>query len=173
MRKLALFVGVALLLAAPAMAQDKRAELFGGYSYARINPGGLAGNEMNLNGWNAAVQGNLTSWFGVVGDFSGHYGSRGGAAVSTHQALFGPRVTLPAGPVRPFAHALFGVARGNAGLFGSTQSESAFGMAVGGGLDVGSGVIAWRLIQADYLMTRFNNARRDNARISTGIVFRF
>ena len=173
MRKLLVVLGL-LLLALPAAAQDShKAELFGGYSYARLNPGGLAGNQMNLNGWNASVQGNVTNWFGLVGDFGGNYGSRGGVNVSTHQALFGPRVTLPAGPIRPFGHALFGVARGNAGLFGSTQSDAAFGMAIGGGLDVGGGHVAWRLVQVDYLMTRFFDVRQDNARVSTGVVFRF
>jgi hypothetical protein len=175
MRKTLLLAWIFLLAAAPAAAQEPppRAELYAGYSYARLNPGGLAGNEMNLNGWNAAIQGNVTNWFGIVGDFSGHYGTRAGVDVNTHQALFGPRLTLR-GPISPFVHALFGVARGNAGLFGSTESVSAFGMALGGGVDIPLGRHAsWRLVQADYLMTRFHNARRDNARISTGLVFRF
>lgn len=173
MRKLLVVVGL-ILLALPAAAQEtRRAELYGGYSYARLNPGGLAGNEFNLHGWHGAIQGNVTNWFGLVGDFSGHYGTRGGANVSSHQALFGPRVTLPAGPVRPFGHALFGVARGNAGLFGSTQSDAAFGMGIGGGVDIGGERMAWRLVQVDYLMTRFFDVRQDNMRLSTGLLFRF
>jgi hypothetical protein len=172
MRKL-LFVLAALALAAvPAQAQ--KAELFGGYSYARLNPGGLAGDGFNLNGWHVGVQGNVTSFFGLVGDFSGHYGTRGGVDTSSHQALFGPRITLR-GPVSIFGHALFGVARGNAGLFGSTSSDTAFGMAVGGGADVNllTSRVAWRVVQADYLMTQWSNRSRNNARISTGVVLRF
>lgn len=175
MRRTILLSAVILLLAASAAAQETpRAELFGGYSYARLNPGGFAGNEMNLNGWHAGVQGNVTSWFGVVGDFSGHYGTRAGNNVNSHQALFGPRLTFR-GPVSPFVHALFGFARGNAGLFGSTSSETALGMAFGGGVDVNlvSEHVAWRVIQADYLLTRFFDNNRNNARLSTGIVFRF
>jgi hypothetical protein len=172
MRKL-LFVLTALALAAlPAQAQ--KAELFGGYSYARINPGGAAGNGFDLNGWHVAVQGKVTSFFGLVGEVSGHYGSRTGVDTNSQQALFGPRVTLR-GPVSVFGHALFGVARGNAGLFGSTSSDTAFGMAVGGGADVNllTSRVAWRLVQADYLMTRWSDRSRNNARISTGLVLRF
>lgn len=171
MRKLLVTLGLMLFLL-PAAAHAQRAEAFGGYSYARLNPGGLAGNEINLNGWHGALQVNPSNWFGLVGDFSGHYGRRG-TGLNNHLALFGPRVMLPAGPLRPFAHSLFGVARGNAGLFGSTESDSAFGMALGGGLDVGGGTVVWRLAQVDYLMTRFSARRQDNVRISTGLVIRF
>ncbi|HEX9761260.1 MAG TPA: hypothetical protein VGA40_10085, partial [Candidatus Acidoferrales bacterium] len=151
MRRLLLVLAGFVLLAMPAAAQN--AELFGGYSYARLNPGGLAGNGFNLNGWHGAVQGNVNSVLGLVGDFSGHYGTRFGETTHTHTALFGPRLTLR-GPMNVFGHALFGIARGNAGLFGSTESEVGFGMAVGGGVDVNlaSEHLAWRVVQVDYLM---------------------
>jgi opacity protein-like surface antigen len=171
MRRLIAWAALLVCAALPAAAQDApRAELFGGYSYARLD---APGPTKNLHGWNAAVQGNLNDWFGLVADFSGHYGERLGQRVSTHQALFGPRLTLR-GPVSPFVHALFGVARGNAGLFGSNSSEAAFGMAVGGGLDVKlRDHVNLRLIQGDYLMTRFFDRRQDSFRLSAGLVFRF
>lgn len=172
MHRLVMAVAAVLLLAAPAAAQ--RGELFGGYSYARINPGGLAGDGFNLHGWHVAAQGNVTSFFGLVGEVSGHHGSRAGADVSTQQALFGPRITLR-GPVSVFGHTLFGLARGNAGLFGATSSDTAFGMAVGGGADVNllTSRVAWRVVQVDYLTTRWSDRSRNNARLSTGLVLRF
>jgi hypothetical protein len=44
----------------------------------------------------------------------------------------------------------------------------------GGGVDVKSApFLAYRLIQVDYLLTRFGDSSQHNARISTGIVLRF
>src|ERR1044071_2489914 len=55
-----------LLASFAARAQDvPKVDVFGGYSWA----GG------NFHGWNASVTGNITKRFGVVADFSGHYGS--------------------------------------------------------------------------------------------------
>jgi hypothetical protein len=58
--------------------------------------------------------------------------------------------------------------------------ENKFAMTVGGGLDIGvSRHVAIRLIQAEYLMTSFENlstgksARQNDMRLSSGIVFRF
>ncbi len=178
MRKLMIFFGLLLLVALPAAAQENpKVEIFGGYSYARFQT--ASPNRSNLNGWNAAIQGNVTPWFGLVGDFSGHYGTRvdpvtgADLKINTYQALFGPSVALPS-RVRPFAHALFGVARGNANLFGSTSSESAFGMALGGGVDAElTNHVSLRLIQGDYLMNRFLKVNRNNFRLSAGLVFRF
>ena len=70
----------------PAIAQDvSKAEVFGGYSWA----GG------NFHGWNAAVMGNVTKRFGIVADFSGHYGSELDGAIlikkDGHSFLFGHR----------------------------------------------------------------------------------
>jgi hypothetical protein len=47
-------------------------------------------------------------------------------------------------------------------------------MVLGGGVDVAvHRNLAVRLIQADYFLTRFGGASQNNARISTGLVFRF
>src|SRR5262245_37083094 len=55
-----------LLVSTAGMAQDvPKVEVFGGYSWA----GG------NFHGWNTSVTGNINNWFGLVADFSGHYGS--------------------------------------------------------------------------------------------------
>ena len=174
MRKLVLVVGILAVL--PLSARAQRVELFGGYSYARVETASFS--RSNVNGWNLALQANANDYLGFVGDFSGLYGTRTVVPgiernVNTHMALFGPRVMLP-GTVRPFAHALFGVARGNAGFFGGATSETTFGMVAGGGIDVVAGpLVSVRLIQADYLMNRFFSRTSNNFRISAGVVLRF
>jgi len=178
MRKLLCLFGLVLLLVLPAAAQESspKVEVFTGFSYARVETADPS--RQNLHGWNAAVQGNLAPWLGLVADVSAHYSTRTIAPgidhnINTYQALFGPRIALPA-RIRPFAHALFGFARGNAALFGSTSTESAFGMALGGGVDAElSQHVSVRLIQADYLMNRFLDRNRNNFRLSAGLVFRF
>lgn len=107
--------------------------------------------------------------------------------------LFGPKVALRHGPITPFAQALFGGAHISAngsscsdsrvrpeqtiGGCGS-GSENSFAMTVGGGLDWNAmSHIGVRLIQAEYLLTRFSAAgitnNQNNARISAGVVFRW
>jgi opacity protein-like surface antigen len=164
---------VALLFVAVAQSQDvPKAEVFGGYSYHRADAGsGLS--RINLNGWNATVTGNINSWFGITADFSGQYGtSLFDTAINRHSFLFGSRFTHrgDSGRINPFVHTLFGAVRahrslGNPGPLGSplpllpAASETAFGMALGGGLDVRvNDRFAIRVVQADYLMTRFGES---------------
>ncbi len=167
MRRLVLLLGLCAVAALPAAAQQT--ELFAGYSYLRLSNG----TSVNLNGWNVAVERELVGWFGIVADVSGHYGSPSGVSIDTLQALFGPRLKVDAGLVEPFVHVLFGAARGSAGVFGSTSSDVALGVAVGGGLDIGIGPVAWRAVQVDYLRTELFGATQNNTRVATGIVLRF
>lgn len=180
-----LMIVLCLVFAVPlvALAENEHplAEVFGGYSYFRANPEGF-----NLNGWNASVTGNITSWFGIEGDLSGHYGKPkdefgyilSGIDIDQHTFMGGPRVAYRKGALVPFAHFLIGGAR--AGTRTRTRSRSDFALAtvVGGGLDIRlSKTVAIRAIQADYLMTRFDtnsiddDERQNNFRLSAGIVF--
>lgn len=169
-------LALAILLALPALAQDNyKAEIFGGYQYTRVSPGsGLSG--VNLNGWNASVTGNFNNWLGVTADFSGGYKSVSGASAHVHNFLFGPTVSYnKLDHFKPFAHVLFGVSHASGALENvGNASDNAFAMALGGGLDAGiTRHVALRLVQADYFMTRFASDGQNNARISTGVVFRF
>jgi opacity protein-like surface antigen len=167
------------------MAQEHpKAEVFAGYSYVRINPGeGMQGDNIP-GGWHASVAGNFNSWFGIVGEFSGHYGNPDfgtgvGAEVNVHTYTFGPRVSYRGNEkVTPFAHVTFGGARVGGSGFG--PSESAFAMTFGGGVDVKvHEKVGIRLGQFDYILTRFEGpvsgttANQHNFRYSAGIVFRF
>jgi len=189
------------LIAAGVPAQDTpKAEIFGGYSYQHWNSGTPFGG-INLNGWNASVTGNVNAWLGVTADFSGHYGSPQTVKTSRHAFLFGPRLTYRGhDKISPFAHVLFGGVRAHRGTTppGPTGSplpqlapvsETAFGLALGGGVDYkASSRVAIRLIQADYLLTRFDqpsgivcitfpcpttvNGTQHNVRLSFGVVWR-
>jgi opacity protein-like surface antigen len=113
-----------------------------------------------------------------------------------HTFLFGPRVTARGDRVTGFGHALFGGANIHREIrttpvtpvppginpLSIEDSETSFAMAVGGGIDINvSDHVAIRAIQADYLMTRYEDERsfgsgadsQHNARFSVGIVFRF
>jgi hypothetical protein len=161
-----LLLGVLFVALQPAQAQDQdKVEVFGGYSYMRFRPS----PDVNLNGWEASAQYKFRDWIGGVADFDGHYGSIGGVGTSVHSYLFGPQVSLPS-RVSPFAHVLLGGAHFSAGGFG----DSAFAMAIGGGIDteIKRG-ISWRIIQGDYLLTRFGSQTQNNGRISTGVVLHF
>lgn len=148
-----------LLIAATARAQDK-AEVFGGYQYFRPDGG------PNMNGWNGAVTGNINKNFGITADFSGSYGS--GLSFLTY--TFGPKLTANLGAAKPFVHVLVGGAR----IGGGGASTTGFDTMVGGGLDVGHGHIAFRVIQADWMLTRFSGySDKKNFRASTGLVLRF
>jgi len=148
------------LLSLPTMAQDK-AELFGGYQFARVSG-------VNANGWEAALTGNLNRWFGVTGDFSGAYCCGGNG----YTFMGGPTISARAGALKPFVHALFGGVHGSASGFGAGNG---FAMAVGGGLDIRAARhMAIRVGQVDWFMLRPAGVSLNrNVRISAGIVLRF
>jgi hypothetical protein len=83
--------------------------------------------------------------------------------------LAGPQISFPA-PVSPFVHVLAGIGRiRTAGI-----SDSSFSTAIGGGFDMHiAPFISWRIFQADDVVTRFFGGTQNNARFSTGLVFRF
>ena len=76
-------------------------------------------------------------------------------------------------PVTPFAHALFGGAHASSSGFGNSGMVMMFG----GGADLETGSkVAFRLAQVDWMMTRLPTtalATQNNARVSTGVLFRF
>ncbi len=191
MQKLFLFVALTLALSVIAQAQEApRLEMFGGYSYMRLEDDG-SGLDRDLNGFN--VSGNITvlgKRLGLKADVSGHFGNIFVAtgAPSTNQRqflfLFGPQFSLrKSGKIQPFAHTLFGFTRQtleNDAISGSL-TDTGFAFAVGGGVDVKalSSKLSLRLVQADYVLTKFGdsassgNNTNNNLRISTGLVVRF
>jgi len=161
MRKL---IGVALfvcLISVAGIAQEvPKPEIYGGYQFTTLDP------SWHASGWNGAASMYLTRWLGIKGDFSGAYST----GTSYHTYTFGPVVSTHKGAIAPFGEALFGGAHAaNSGV-----GNSGMAMMFGGGLDLGRKRFAFRLVQADWMITRFNGfTDKNNARVSTGVLYRF
>lgn len=136
LKRLFAVMGLCIAFSSAARTQEyPKAEVFGGYSYGNFGPVIAGAGRTNLNGWNASVGVNLSRWFGLVSDFSGHYGSSRatipflvppipcalpGCPILTvsendkyHNFLFGPQFSMRTKKLTPFVHALFGGARLN------------------------------------------------------------
>jgi hypothetical protein len=204
MRVLFAFASVVILsLALAAQApqpENPKVEAFAGYSYLRNSGNGF-------NGWEGQLTYNFNPHFGATGDFSGYYRTAAafeplsGFSVSANQRmysyLFGPTATARFGKNSVFGHALFGGVHSSVGagftapIIGSfntgVNSATAFGMALGGGVDIGlNRMFAIRAAQVDYLYTHFNSFdalttgfsnntsnHQNGFRYSGGIVLRF
>ncbi|MGH9841711.1 MAG: outer membrane beta-barrel protein [Blastocatellia bacterium] len=189
MRKMLLITAL-MVLAMPLAAHAQKAEIFGGYSYLRgddcdDNSGPNCDGGLDLHGFNVSFNQNLVKWAGLKLDISGHYGDvtvipgQPKFDLDTYLFLAGPQFNLPKfARLRPYGHVLLGVMRVNVTSFGAlgrtSVRDSAFALAVGGGLDVKvTDLVAVRLFQADYILTTFDSERQNNIRASTGVVFRF
>jgi outer membrane protein OmpA-like peptidoglycan-associated protein/opacity protein-like surface antigen len=177
-----------------------RTEWFMGYSYLRAVPELAEGNRLvDLNGGSTSIAFNFNRYFGIVGDFGGFNDTRllvTGGGISENDEidkgtvftyLGGPRLSFRHDRVTPFVQVLAGGIHASEinptnCTVGCVQlpSANAFAMTVGGGLDIRiHHHIALRLIQAEYMMTRFDDlntgtsATQNDMRISTGLVFRF
>jgi hypothetical protein len=183
MKKLIFICGLVLACSFSATAQSdfSKLDVFGGYSYVHLY---LPFNELGANGGSGQVTYNLNSVLGITGDFGGyHVGSgpnHGSATMFTY--LFGPKFSLREGKWTPYAQSLFGGAWVGSGFNGEgSTSFNAFAMVIGAGLEYKAFErISLRLVDFDYLMTRFSSNdiggtghTQGNVRISTGVVFHF
>ena len=196
-------IGLFFLGCLSAFAQERRAEVFFGYSYTRINPNTSGQPGFNLNGGNAAVAYDLSEPIALVVDFGGYHIAKIGNAsadVDFFSFLFGPRFSYRAhSRIIPFGQVLIGGV--STSLYGAPPGSfvggraGGFAMTLGGGVDAKmSERLAFRLIQSEYFMTRFHEfsaspgsplsafpgivpavgrVTQNNLRISTGIVLRF
>jgi outer membrane immunogenic protein len=183
---LSLLLHLLWLNASKASAQTlERLEAGGNYNYVRANapPGGCGCFSMNGGaGWFAY---NFTPGLAGVGEVGSAHGSNidgttGSLTVTSY--LFGPRLSWHRRHgITPFSQILLGATHASgyltprsSGLAGSANS---FAMAAGGGLDISlSRSWIFRALQADYYLTRFDNAvnnHQNNLRIGSGIIFRF
>ena len=163
-----------LLLAAispQCRAQEiPRLQFFGGYSYTRFDSStfGFAGGS-NLNGWNAAVAGNIIRGFGVTAELTGQYGNH----MNLRDFALGPQVQFPHGRFLFFAHVLVGKGRtfvSEGGGVGDTQRA----VLAGGGADMPfRSHFDIRLFQVDYVHTQLLMQDQNNLRVSAGVVYRW
>jgi opacity protein-like surface antigen len=200
MRRIVMLLGVLLLLGGGAYAQNApKVEATGDYSYFRLNPGLPSYfNSQNLNGGGGDITFFLKPMFGFKADLQG-YGSftqctkpgapiAGCASGNLFTYMFGPELKARAGKLEPFAEVLLGGAHSNlyanackAGICGAkSPSNNAFSMAIGGGVDIAiSQHFGIRLVDADYVLTRFGNNftggnnSQNSFRFQTGVQFRF
>jgi opacity protein-like surface antigen len=199
---------VLLTVELTAWAQDyPKMEVAVNYSFVNFVPATVS-NAADLNGGGGQFTYNFTKFLGIKADFQG-YGShaatvtvpagpnvpRGPFSVTANgnlfTYLFGPQIKYH-GKFAPFVEVLFGAAHSNvysdvfkaapAGSFvGSVNpSNNGFAMAAGGGLDIKvARVVAIRLAEFDYLLTRFgnpithNNPNQNSFRYNAGVVFQF
>jgi opacity protein-like surface antigen len=160
---------VALLLALPviASAQDEvpKVEIFGGYSYLRLdNATGLSSQQSgttsstittapldrDLNGFEVSVTNHLNSWLGIEASFSSHFtdANVNGTTLDrdTYIVAAGPRLSLRRFErFTPYVHIMAGMARQdvavqNASSTVSTigsinQQDSGIAFIAGGGVD--------------------------------------
>jgi outer membrane protein OmpA-like peptidoglycan-associated protein len=175
-------------------------ELFIGYSYLRAVPSITASNRLVwLNGGSTSLAYNFNRYVGIVGDFGGFAdselnltGTSSSHAVDSSGKVFtylvGPRFSYRKHDrVTPFAQVLVGAAHASAVTLSTCTdvcqllpSESSFAVTAGLGLDVRvRRHLAIRVVQAEYLMTRFEDrttgetAMQNDIRLSSGIVLRF
>jgi len=187
MRKLFLMAALTLALPIVALAQESpRTEIFAGYSYLRLDDD--FNDDRDFNGWTVSVNQTIfKKYFGIKADISGYQGNTmvgltPRTDLNKFLFLIGPQLTLRKSErFQPFAHALVGAARITVDndTLGVNFEDTGFAFAVGGGLDVKalSSKLSVRLFQADYVLTRFDNAVGDtvnsnNFRASAGIVLR-
>jgi hypothetical protein len=155
-------------------------ELFGGYSFARLNSG--AGSFTNYSGGMGALALNLTRWLQVTGDSSYNMIQSSGTKVVLYGNHYGPRLfwnRRNRWNAKPFVEGLFGGTRVDttvSGTGGYSASARAFSMRVGGGLDIRpSRHLEIRLFDADYYRTSFTGGTtpyQSNYWISTGLILR-
>ena len=145
----------------------------------------LFGSEkQNFNGFNAEFNQNITRHVGIVTSFTGTFNNNGfvdtktgrqfDARVQRYDLMIGPRYNWRLSGITPFVHGMAGVTHLRANfddpLSPRKRADTAFAMALGGGLDVHAGEhLDVRVIQVDYMPTWFNSGRQDNIRIGAGV----
>jgi opacity protein-like surface antigen len=175
-------------------------EFYGGYAYERANNQAdlldqtgttrvngarvdLVSERRAYNGFEAEFAQNLTRHIGIVTSVSGTYdttnyfdrlsGRAFRASVQRYDIMAGPRYNWRHSAVTPFAHALFGVALLHTSfddLSPQDRTDTAFAMALGGGLDVhATEHFDVRAIQVEWLPTFFDGRRHDGIRASMGL----
>jgi hypothetical protein len=163
MRKLIILASFMCLFTGLASADASRVEIFVGGQYLHLDP------NFNLEGANASFTGNVKGWLGITVDGSSSFHSGG---LKFYTIAAGPELRANLPLIKPFVHGLVGGARSSGG---GVSADGFVGM-IGGGLDCGGGMFAFRLIQADWMATRFSNftnKSNKNFRASAGIVIRF
>ncbi len=158
-----------------------RFELAGMFQYINFNPGSF--NNFNTFGGTGSFTYNANKWLGLTAEIGGYHFKRQIVETSSgslQSYMFGPRVNFRHfDHMVPFVEVMFGAGHAGSQLTG-TASQSSFALLAGGGVDaVIIKNLAWRVFEADYLMTNFTGSlvspegRQNSFRIGTGLVLRW
>lgn len=177
---------------AGSISHPTRPELAVEYSFLNSNapPGGCGC--FSLNGGSASFawpleSSKLSNKFALVGDIGVSHASSiasQGYDLTLSTYTLGGRYSRQLGhsPLRLFGQVLAGVGHASGSLVegnnpGASNAGAAFAGIAGGGVDLhASRHLFFRLVEADYLATTFDNAsnaHQNNLRIGAGLVFAF
>ena len=193
---ISLFIVTAAALVAPAVAQtspivDKprgQPDLALTYSYIRSNAPPAQCGCFSLNGGSAAFAWPIkSSGFAVMGDITAATTSNGSASgtgltLSTYGGGIRYKPHVGRSALKPFGQVLVGVAHSSGPLVqgqnsAATNANAAFAAQIGGGLDLRlARQFSLRLIDANYLVTTFNNGgnnHQNDLDLKVGVVFQF
>ncbi len=187
--RLLLAVAFSLLLLGTASGQSlSSSNIFAGYSFLGANL--YTGQHANMNGWTLSAEKKYLPFFGVVADFSGHYGSAAvpgscavgavqagpcivNASVSEHYFQGGIRGSYAAKRVRPFAEFLVGAVRISERGAAVENSKNTFCETLAAGVDFRIAPrLGWRT-DADFVKSGSFYSQQNSVRASTGLVFLF
>jgi outer membrane immunogenic protein len=189
--KIALILSLAAVCVARVAAQvpaekPLRSELALDYSYVRSNaPPGYC-TCFNFNGGSATFAWPVGNHgFELAGDITVDHANsitNNGYSLTLSSYTVGARYQLKPrqSSIHPFGQALVGVAHSSGTLVGGSATANAgaaFAANLGGGLDLRAAMrVSVRLIEADYLLTTFDNGvnnHQNNLRLSGGLVIHF
>jgi len=209
MRRFFVLAGLLLFTEGAALAQDypkfETSPAFmyirtsGGFSPFVVNGRTITPQALNCAGGGGTIAYNFSSLIGLAADlggckiFSNAYGAGNTVDGNEFTYLFGPRLTYRSGSkFEPFVEVNFGGMRISVSCTstalaclsatgGNTYTKNAFALTAGGGFQVKlSHKFSLRLVQAEYLYTRFgnncalavcnNNNSQNSFRLKSGIV---
>ena len=186
------FYTLMIVLPATAQAQTSAGEFSAGWRVLNVE------EETFTKGWYVDAMGNVTNWFGVVGEVAGHYKDidqtrspvpgvqvNVSADLRVHTFMGGVRVSARRNPrLVPFVQALFGLAHGSASAKGSatvagrtfnideSETTSDGAIELGGGVNIGMTDTIGLRLGAGYFRVIEEDA--SNAfRFAAGVVFPF
>jgi hypothetical protein len=182
-------VAFSLQLVGSSSAQSLwSSNIFAGYSFLGANL--YTGQHANMNGWTVSAEKKYLRFFGVVADFSGHYGSaavpgscvpgsvHGGsclvnASLSENYFQGGIRGSYAAKRVRPFAEFLVGAVHISESGAAAANGRNTFCETLAAGLDFRiARRLGWRT-DADFVKSGSFYSQQNSVRASTGLVFLF
>jgi hypothetical protein len=157
-------IGVVVMVCMGSMfavaGEVPKPEVFGGYQFTSTDGG------WHANGFSTSANFYIWKGCGVTGDL----GSGWSQGQSLYTYTVGPVLSRPKGIFSPYVHALFGGAHTAYG----DDSDGGTAMMFGGGMDFGRHRMAFRAINVDWMMLRFDGITdKNNVRVNTGFLYRF